>query len=536
MKRHSFTTLILSALLVTGCKQTETNKNAWLSDPHGHIRFASSGDPQTLDPRYARNLLTVNVVENLFEALLRVGSDKTILPAAAESYVESEDGLTYTFKLRQAKWSNGDSVTSHHFADSWKSQLAPDSAAPNANQLYVIKNAHAVKDGKLPIEQVGIETPDNMTLIVHLETPLPYFKELVCSYFFLPVHPKSTTEALISNGPFMLDSWKKNNEIVGIKNPEYWDVNRVNLQKFSFVNLEDHTALQMYEADQIDWAGSPLSMLPPDAIVSLKRKRQLYTAPSAGTYWFRVNTTKSPLSNEKLRQALAYAIDRKALVKSVILGDDEMALSVVPPTLGLGHKDYFSDANVTKAWELFQEALVELNIPLDDLPKITILYSTGTERNQRIVQTIQQQWKKVFGDIFVLKGSELKSLVQNVGNLDYDIALGSWFADIEDPSNFLDIFTQKGNGGNNTGWENPEYAAIMQKSLLAKTAEERTQLLDNAQEILIQGMPVIPLFYGSFTYVKKRNISGVGLSSLGQLDLKNAYIDLGDADELEVLE
>lgn len=536
MKYQSLTLLILSSLLLTGCKQANPNREAWLSDPKGHIRFGSSGDPQSLDPRYVRDILSINVVKNLYEGLLRKEEDKSFSPAVAASFNVSEDNLTYTFKIRPAKWSNGDLITSHHFADAWRSQLAPDSTAPNANQLYVIKNGRSVKEGNLNSDQLGIETPDDSTLIVHLENALPYFEELISSHFFLPVHPKSTSESPITNGPFKLEEWKKNNELVAVKNPEYWDVNRVNLPKFSIIHLDEHTALQMYEADQLDWAGSPLSFLPQDALFSLRKKQHLHTKQSAGTFWFRVNTTKTPLSHPKLRRALAYAIDRNALVKNVVQGNNREALAVVPPTMGLEDKEYFSNADVTKAWELFQETLAELKLTVDEFPKITILYDTGSERNQRIVQAIQQQWKKVFGNIIQIKGNESKSFFQQLTTLDYDVALGSWFADIDDPSNFLDLFTQKTNGGNNTGWEDVKYTELMALTMKTSSQEERIKLMDQAQTVLLDQMPVIPLFFGSFNYVKKREVSGVSLSDLGHLDLKHAYMDLGDIEELEVME
>jgi oligopeptide transport system substrate-binding protein len=393
-----------------------------------------------------------------------------------------------------------------------------------------------VKEGKLPVDQLGIETPDDKTIVVHLEGPLPYFKDLVSSHFFLPVHPASTPENPICNGPFKLEEWKKNNELTGIKNPEYWDVNHIILEKFSFIHLDDHTALQLYDADQVDWAGSPLGLIPQDAILTLKKKQHLLTVPSAGIYWFRINTTKAPLSNPKIRLALAYALDRAALVKNVVQGNQEAALSIVPPSMGLKTENYFTDADTTKAWELFESGLAELNMTIEDFPKITILYNTAAERNQKIVQAVQQQWKKIFGDKIQLQGNESKAVFQQLGQLNYDIALGSWFADIDDPSNFLDIFSKKTNAGNNTGWENAHYSEIIQQSLLAKNPEQRNEQLLKAQSLLMQEMPVIPLFFGAFNYVKKRPVSNVRLSSMGHLDLKHAFIDIGDVEQLEVMD
>lgn len=536
MKIFSLTSLILSSLLLTGCKETSPNPGAWISDPHGHIRFASSGEPLTLDPRYARDLITVNTINNLYEGLLTKEGNGSFSPAVAESYEVSEDRKTYTFHLRPAKWSNGDPITSHHFAEAWRSQLLPSTPMPNGNQLYPLKNALLIKEGKGSPDSLGVETPDDQTLIVHLETPLPYFESLIASYFFLPVHPDSTADLPITNGPFKLDTWKKNDEFIGVKNEAYWDAANVNLQKFSFVKLDDRTALQMFEGDQIDWTGSPLSNIPADAIPSLKKRQHLYEKEAAGTYWLRVNTTRSPLSNRKIRLALAYAIDREALIKSLNLNKHDVALAIVPTAMGLKDNAFFADHDVTKAWDLFQQGLQELEIPLEKFPTITLFYSNGIERYQKMAQMIQHQWTKVFGEHFELKSYEFKSLTQKLIHLDYDVALGSWFADVDDPHNFLDRFTYKNQSGNNTGWEDQTYIAAINQSLLETSKETRERSLQKAQSTLMSEMPVIPLYFATFQYVKKGTVSDVELSDQGYLKLKKAFINLGDAEELEGLD
>ena len=222
--------------------------------------------------------------------------------ALAESVDISEDGLQYVFHLRKSHWLNGDVLTSFDFAESWKSMLDPQFPTDTAYQLYPIKNALKAKCGEIALDQLGIQTPDPFSLIVELEHPVPYFLQLLSMPFFFPVpqkvvcsHPHwaSNLEGYVCNGPFIPKSWKYADEIRVVKNVKYWQSKEVALESINLCMMNEQAEIQMFEEKQLDWAGSPLSNLPADALCDLKKDKKLCVNPFFATYFFRVNTAGS---------------------------------------------------------------------------------------------------------------------------------------------------------------------------------------------------------------------------------------------------
>lgn len=523
MRRHL--AVFLTFLGLAGC--TPSSLTPSVSDGTG-IRIATSVDPQTLDPRLVRDLPTTTILHMLFEGLMRARFKGHLEPAAAEHVAISEDLRTYTFTLRDAKWSNGEKITAKDFERAWLSLLDPKFATPNAYQLYPIKGAKERKENGGAEENVGIKAIDDKTLVVELNEPTPYFLELTTTHFYFPVHSSALknfpTESIIGNGPFKLESWKRNNQLDVVRNGSYWDVKAVSFDRIQVVVVEEYTAMQMYNNGELDWIGSPMSDIPIDAIQALKEDDELRVAEAAGTHWFKFNVNKAPFNNEKIRKAFAYAIDRKSIVEHITQGEQIPATGIVPPVLGLTQTSYFEDHNTTAAWDLFQEALIEMDLEIESLPKISLCYSAG-DRNHKLVQAVQQQWKKNFGIEVALEACEYKSLVDKIEHSDFQISAGSWFADFGDPINFLEIFEYKSNPTNGTGWENEEYIALLKQSAKETRPEERRKLFEKAQIVLMDHMPVAPLFYSMFNYVKDITLYGVYFSELGYLDFKNAYYD-----------
>jgi oligopeptide transport system substrate-binding protein len=536
--------VLLSASLLFGCKNKSTN-DLQQQDRRQVIRIATASDPQTLDPRLARDLTTATALHLLYEGLTRQDSHGKAIPALAEAIEISEDLKTYTFTLRESMWSNGDHVTAHDFERSWKSVLDPHFPAPNANQLFVIKGAEAAKAGTAPIEAVKIHAQDPKTLIVELETPTPYFLELLATQFFYPVNrtflQKPSPDSpmpdrdIITNGPFKLEKWDRRNEFTVVKNSRYWDEEHVYLSTASLILVDEGTALKLFETGQLEWAGSPLSTIATDALPELKEQGHLEIRPAAGTHWLRFNTGSGMLANAKFRSALSLAIDRHGLVEHVLQGSQKPATGIVPPPLWGNATRYFEDNDMPKAWSLFQEALNELNISKDDLQPLTICYASN-ERTNKIAQTIQQQWSKAFGIKVVLEPCESHMYFTRLKNVDFQVSIGSWYADFADPINFLEIFRSKNNGVNNTHWENEDYSALLAYSGKIADRSKRIQVLKEAEKILIQDMPIAPLFHASLNYVKKNTVNGVYLSELGWLDLKNAYINVNPLEEPDTIE
>ncbi|CAF24226.1 peptide ABC transporter substrate-binding protein [Candidatus Protochlamydia amoebophila] len=490
------------------------------------FRISCESDLLTLDPRLVRDLGSITVMQALYEGLTRIQADGTITLANAETVTLSPDHKTYTFKLRSNEWSNGDPVTAYDFEESWKSVLSPQFPSPNAYQLYVIKGAQEAKEGTANLDQVGIYAKDKQTLIVELKNPTPYFLNLTATHFFFPVHaglrnqPHPSNSFYSTNGPFKIDSWT--NDLSIIPHVGYWDNSAIKLNKIIFNTLDNPTALQLFQNHKLDWTGSPLSTISIDALIALKKSKNFHVTPAAGIHLFRVNTSKFPLDQIKIRQALALALNRKELVEHVLQGNQEPATGLVPPTW-LKTSVFFQDGNDRMAQQLFNEALKKNNLGLQNFPKLILCYASG-ERPHKIAQVVQQQWKNVLGINVQLQAYESKVYFDLLKKQDYQIGIGSWYADFRDPISFLDVFKFRNNGTNNTGWENQHYIDLLTKGSQETSPNQRNQLLIEAEKLLIQEMPIIPLFFGSYNYLKKENVHDVYFSELGYLDLKKAYL------------
>lgn len=514
--------VLFTLVLCTSCDRRRYPGIDGLKDADEVVRISSLSDPSTLDPRKARDLPTATVLHMLYEGLMQMNPVGKVIPAIAQDYTLSEDKKVYTFHLKKSFWSNGEPLTAYDFERTWLSVLEPDFPAPNAYQFYVIKNAREAKEGKVPLSEVGIKALDDKRLQVELTAPTPYFIDLLAAHFFYPYNPKSTPTDLISNGPFKLHSWKKQNQLVALKNPHFWEQHDVRLDGIVVVVVDEQTALKLFEKKELDWIGSPMSTLPQDAMATLKRRKQLKVAPAAGTHWFIFNTEKPPFSNIKMRRAFAWALNRKAIVEHVTQGNQRPAELIVPPELGLQMRGLFPDNDTAVAWNAFQEGLDELNISRDDLGPIKLCYSFN-DRNHKIAQAVQQQWAKAFGVDVRLENCESNVFYDKASQGEFNIASNSWFADFRDPVNFLDVFKSKSNRTNNTRWENQEYMALLDQSALEDDPDARMSTLKRAQSVLIYDMPVAPLFFAAFNYVKDDRLIGVYFSDLGFVDFRYAF-------------
>ncbi|MEI8366176.1 MAG: peptide ABC transporter substrate-binding protein [Parachlamydiaceae bacterium] len=517
---HLFIRFCCVCLLLCSCSRKEHPREA--------LTVAMSEDPQSLDPRVVRILPTVSVLKLLFEGLMRTNSSGFNEPAAASSVVISEDKRTYTFTLRDSHWSDGSPVTAQDFEETWKSILSPSFPAPNAYQLYLIKGAKEAKEGILPPDAIGVKAIDSKTLVVELLEPTPYFLEITTCHFYFPVcpsmragSPDDSVKLVVGNGPFMMDHWKLRSELAVVKNPHYWDAANVAVNKISLAILDETTALKLFEAGSLDWAGSPISTLPQDAIASLKQRGVLQVFPGAGTHWFRLNTQKPPFDNEKIRRAFSLALDRQAIVNHITQGNQVPAIGVVPPSFGFSHQNYYKDHDLDAARQLFAEGLSESGRSKADISPLVLSYAAN-DRNSKIAQAVQPQWSKAFDIDVKLEANEGPSLMDKMHKGTYQISLGAWYADLRDAFNFLEIFKLKDNPTNQTFWHNALYTQLLEQSSTELDPAKRQQILEHAEAVLMQGMPVAPLFHNSYNYLKSDRVSGVYFSPLGFLDFKEA--------------
>jgi oligopeptide transport system substrate-binding protein len=521
------------ACLMVACNTHRSDED------HNRLRLNLYTEPPTLDSRKATDATSMNVLEMLFEGLTRMGPGDLPLPAAAKKIEISEDGRTYTFTLRdEAHWSNGAPITSEDFCYAWTTLLDPKFPGLFAYKMYVIQNAEAVKAGTLPMSALGVAAPDPKTLVVTLQYPTPYFLELTAFPTFYPIYkpsdlsnPDWAAEAgpqYISNGPFQLATWEHESEITVTKNPHYWDAAHVKLDGLHLFMIDDTTTeLYMFEMNELDWSGSPLSNLSPEFIPALIEEGKAHFYPASASYYYKLNTLRFPLNNLNIRKALGYAINRKDIVTHITQAGQKPATALVPPMPGWTPQELFPDGNSQEAQNLFALGLKELGIKIQEFPPLTISYNSNRE-HQKIAQAIQHQWKEVLGLDVQLAHFDWKVYLSKISNQDYDIGRMGWVGDFNDPVSFLEPFKYRNSdkGGNNdTGWERPEYTAYLDAATQERNLYKRSEILKKAEALLIGDMPVIPLYFLMYGYLKKPYVHGVYLSSLGVVDFKNAYLE-----------
>lgn len=488
-------------------------------------------EPLSLDPRYGFDSKSQTIIKSLFEGLTRMGLDGNIHPAMAESITISEDQKIYDFTLRDCFWTNGLPVTATDFAYTWKSVLSSHSACPLADLFYPIKNARKAKENAECLNEVGIYVIDDKTLRVELEHPAPYFLHLLSNPLFFAVCQKvdlidpewsrKTEQGFVCNGPFILKTWQSEQQMVLEKNMAYHDQKAVQLAHIHISFVKDpYTSLLMFEKGEIDWMGEPFCKIPLEALPALIATHQLRIRPYAGLYWLECNTERFPLNSPNIRKALAFAIDRKSLVDYVLIGQ-KVAFSVVPEMMCvLKEEEYFLGDDLQKAKEYFELGLKELGITREQFPSIKLSYST-IPGYRAVAEALQQQWENRLGIQVDLECFfEWGVYLSNFSKRDYQIAQIGWTSFYNDPIYNLQVFRYRSNVNNWTSWENGAFQALLNKADYETSPLARDAYLREAEKILIDEMPIIPLSYQTCKYIKKDNVKNLLVSDLGEVDFK----------------
>lgn len=528
--KKGFFTLCTALVFFTGCEK----ETAPPPSNGKALRVHLMHSPETLDPRKAASITDVNLTKMFMEGLTRIGKSGKAELALAERYSTSEDKKTYRFVLKKAKWSNGVPITAHDFVYSWKTTLAPDFPARMAEQLYVIKNGKKVKEGTLPNSMLGVKALDDRTLVVNLEQSVPYFLEFLALPWFFPVNQEVDTKEpawatqcakYVNNGPFTPEQWQPHSLIEARRNDLYWDTKHVKVGQLKLMIGDPATGLAMFENNEIDWSGSPMSVLPNDAIPALKKKNQLQVSPFLTTVLIRTNLTHPALKSAKVRKALALAINRQQISEHVLQGGNVPALELVPNSLGISENNHFSDGNVTLAKKLLEEAIATGEVQREDLNNLTLIHAYADNAMGKAQEAIQQQWHEALGIRVQLQKVDRQVFYDRVRKSDFDFATGIWIADFNDAINFLNVFKTRLTPTNNTYWENAEYIAHLDASDKAFNEQKRVHALKESEKILMKEMPIIPLFHSNMLYVKKDNVKDVILTTTGTMDVKWASIE-----------
>jgi oligopeptide transport system substrate-binding protein len=515
MKVHRYglgvLTLVLSLLTACGKKEVTPQKTAV-------FRMNINREPPTMDPRKGSELIGSAMHFILFEGLVRLNPDGSVSCAQAQSVEISDNRKTYTFHLKGTLWSDGTPVTAHDFEYAWKKILSPNFPAANAHLLYPIKNAEAAKKGVVSLDAVGITSVNDLTLRVDLENATPYFLDLIAFCVFFPVNSKidaatpdwayEAGDHFVSNGPFTLKSWKHNDGIVFEKNPHYWEAHQVLLDQIHVSMIPDeNTALRMYENGELDIIGLGISPIPTDALAQFQKKGMLETRASPGTTIICFNLNRPPFSNKNIRKAFAYAINRQEIIENITQLGEEVATSVIPPLLKNNTQiAFFKDHDIESAHALFKQGCQELGIDPKNFPEITYSYSTS-EANHKLAQALQNQWMQTLGVKIKIQNSEHKVLLDKLGSRSYEIAQSLWVAQYNDQMNILERFKYKHNPKNYPGWENSEFIRLLDQSAFATTAEARFKILEQAETLFIEEMPLAPIYHWRTAFMLKPHLT-----------------------------
>lgn len=477
-------------------------------------------EPQSLDPRKGAEVVSASMHFLLFEGLTRFNADWTLSLSVAESIDVSEDKKTYCFHLRETFWSDGSPVTADDFEYSWKKSLDPHFPCPNAHLFYPIKNAYAAKKGLCSSEEIGVHAVDDRTLQVELENPTPYFLQLTAFCTLFPVQHKADMEdptwalaqdkRFISNGPFQLLERRSMQTIRLARNPLYWDKKKIPLNEIEFLLLSDGmTALHLFEKNELDLIQFSLCPIPADSFNFLKNKPEFYTEASSGSVIVALNARTFPFNNNKLRRAFGLALNRQDIIDNITQLNEQPAKGLVPPVLknNTAHPLLLDNAQ-DDARKILCEALAELGLTsIKDLPEITYLYSSS-DINKKTAETIQMQLRRVLGIEITLQAMEHGCLLSKLQKKHFDMVQTVWVAQYNDPMNALERFNVKDNVKNYSGWEDARFSSLLYASSF-ETGQKRLDVLLEAEKILIEEMPVIPLYHLNASFLKKGYVKNV---------------------------
>ncbi|MGD0264391.1 MAG: peptide ABC transporter substrate-binding protein [Candidatus Methylomirabilota bacterium] len=472
------------------------------------FRINNMVEPESLDPGAVTGVPEHRILSNLFEGLTTTDpKDLSPRPGMATSWKISKDGLVYTFKLRDARWTDGKPVTAHDFVYAWERVLNPKMGAKYAQQLFYLKNGEDYNKSRIiDFSQVGVKALDDQTLQVTLRCPTAYFLDLTSSDTLYPV-PRWAIEAhgkdwgkpgkIVSNGPFRLVSWVPQRELVLEKNPQHWDAGRVKLQRVVFLPTDDvNTAYKQFLAGESDW----VPQVPTSQIDAARSRPESYVTPYLGTYYIRFNVTKPPVNDVRVRKALSMAVDRESLTKFVTKAGEIPTSAFVPAGMR-GYEGVKSlSFDVAAAKTLLAEAGYQDG---KGFPKVELLYNTN-ELHRVVTQAVQQMWKENLGIQVDLVNVEWKVYLARQNSLDYQISRAGWIGDYVDPNTFLDLWVT-GGGNNQTGWSNKRYDDLIgQAACKIVNPKDRMRALQEAEKILVvDDLPIMPLF----TYVNKGMLS-----------------------------
>jgi len=480
----------------------------------------SAGDPETLDSHKTSTVVEAAILRDLFEGLVINDAKGGVVPGVATDWTISDDGLVYTFNLREdARWSDGSPVTADDFVYSLRRIMNPATGAKYANILYPVRNAEAINKGAMPPDSLGVEAVDSHTLAITLEAPTPYFLELLTHQTSLPVHPPSVEEHgpafvqpenMVTNGPYTLVSFTPNDKLVIEKSKTFHAADTVSIERVEYLPFEERaTCVRRFEAGEVH----SCQEVPREQLASLEQRLggQLRVHPYLGTYYYGLNTTREPLDDVRVRQALSMAIDRVFLAEEIFSGSMIPAHSFVPPGIAnyvaepprLAYAEMSMLDREDEALRLLEEAGYGPDNPF----ALEISYNTS-EDHRNAATAIAEMWRPLGIEVSFNQRDLSAHYAMLRDEKDHDVARAGWIGDYSDPQNFLFLHRSDNPGFNYGLYDNPEYDALLDAAAAETDLEARAGILAEAEAMFLRDMPQIPLLFYSSTSLVSPKLSG----------------------------
>lgn len=533
MKKYIGILLIVYFILSISCK-SRTN----LSDDVIVINMGA--EPSTIDP----NLNTLNVVSAMlfhaFESLTKIDSNGNVVAGIAENWNISEDGKTYIFHLRtNAKWSDGEPLTAHDFEYSWKRVVNPEVAAKYSSMMEMVKNGKEINEGKMNYNELSVKALDDYTFEVNLVDPAAYFLEFITTVgVFSPVRKDIielygdnwtlNPETFICNGPYKMTERVMDQYIIFEASSNYYASDETLAKKLKFLSMSDpNTAIAGIRSGDIHFS----ALEPPSTeIYKLRNENYVVLRDGVGTYYLSLNITNNALKDKRVRHALSLAIDRNYIVSNVTIGGQAAARGFVPNTIdginGSFREEsgnlidiYDYDKNVQTAKELMKEAGYNNG---ENFPVLELRVSPGLHAN--VGEAVQNMWKSNLNIDITLKIDEYPLVVQYLLENNYDIGSMAWNADYRDPMTMLEIM-QTGNSFNYGLFSNIQYDKLVSDAKKTSDNIIRMNYMISAEKILIDEMPLIPLYHRAFALMVNPKLKGIVYNSLGKHKFNYCYIE-----------
>ncbi|HDX9183876.1 ABC transporter substrate-binding protein [Klebsiella michiganensis] len=494
----------------------------------------NGSEPSSLDPHKVESDVENNIISDLFEGLVSVSPAGEIEPRLAEKW-ENKDNTVWTFHLRPGvTWSDGTAITAQDIVWSWQRLVSPLTASPYASypgNMHIVNGAEIAQGQKAP-ETLGVKAIDDATLEVTLTQPNAAFLAMLAHPSLVPLDKVlisrygdkwTKPEHIVTSGPYKLSQWVVNERIVAERNPRYWDNAHTVINKVTYLPISSETAdVNRYKAGEIDIVYT----VPINQFAQLKKTMgdQLDVSPQLATYYYEFNTTRPPFNDPRVRRALNMALDKDIIAEKVLGQGQRPAWLISQPDIGgvkLHNPEYASwprEKRIAEAKKLLSEAGYNETHPL----VFNLLYNTS-ESHQRIAIAASSMWKKNLGVEAKLQNQEWKTMLDAMHTHNFDAVRYAWIADYDDAATFLNNF-RTGDSENTSQYSNPAYDEALRNAAKASDTTARGKFYQQAEDLLGQDVPAIPVYHYVRTHLVKPWVGGFMSDKLGYYYTKDMYI------------